>query len=64
MEEFVTAQLRHVSGKPKSGNAAFRVISEMDFSQARAEITQWEKLFANTAYRAQISCRRTWHCAY
>lgn len=41
LEQF-DAALRHTAGNPKSGEAAFAVLSEQDFGDAQAEITAWE----------------------
>ncbi|UWQ62110.1 diaminopropionate ammonia-lyase [Leisingera caerulea] len=41
LEQF-DAALRHTAGNPKSGEAAFTVLSEQDFGDAQAEITAWE----------------------
>ncbi|WP_323778150.1 diaminopropionate ammonia-lyase [Leisingera sp.] len=41
LEQFAVA-LRHTAGNPKSGDAAYTVLSEQDFSGACAEITAWE----------------------
>ncbi|WP_264212403.1 diaminopropionate ammonia-lyase [Leisingera thetidis] len=40
-EQFAVA-LRHTAGNPKTGEAARRVLSELDFSNACAEITAWD----------------------
>lgn len=37
-----TTQLGHVTATRKTGDAALRVLTEQDFAQARAEITEWE----------------------
>ena len=42
MKIFENVRLGHVAGKPHSGEAAYRVLSPTDFSQAIAEITAWE----------------------
>lgn len=36
------AKLGHIAATRKTGDAAFRVLSEQDFANSRAEITQWE----------------------
>lgn len=41
LEQFAVA-LRHTAGNPKSGEAAYSVLSEQDFAKAQAEITAWE----------------------
>ncbi|EDZ48615.1 diaminopropionate ammonia-lyase [Rhodobacterales bacterium Y4I] len=41
LEQFAVA-LRHTAGSPKSGEAAYSVLSEQDFASAQAEITAWE----------------------
>ncbi|MFY0309826.1 diaminopropionate ammonia-lyase [Leisingera sp. D0M16] len=41
LEQFAVA-LRHTAGSPKSGEAAYSVLSEQDFANAQAEITAWE----------------------
>ncbi len=35
-------QLGHVAANRRTGDAALRVLTEQDFAEARAEITQWE----------------------
>lgn len=52
-------QLGHVAAKRKMGDAALRVLTERDFADARAEITQWEgyaatPLVSLSALAAQI----------
>jgi diaminopropionate ammonia-lyase len=42
MDKFSTAQLGYTPGNPKVGEAAYRVISDRNFSDAVAEITAWE----------------------
>ena len=42
MDRFKDAGLRHTSGHPRAGKAAFNVLSERDFSDAVAEITAWQ----------------------
>ena len=39
---FDSGTLRHVAGFSRTGDAATRVVSSVDFADAVAEITQWE----------------------
>ncbi|WP_291736078.1 diaminopropionate ammonia-lyase [Leisingera sp. F5] len=42
MFEKFTVAMRHTAGSPKSGDAAYTVLSEQDFGNACAEITAWD----------------------
>lgn len=42
LERFRSARLRHVSGQPRPGTAAHRVLSAGDFDAAWDEITAWQ----------------------
>lgn len=42
MDEFSTARLGYAPGNPQAGDAAHRILSERDFSDAVAEITAWD----------------------
>ena len=41
-DTFATADLHHIGVTPASGDAAHRVLSEKDFADSWAEITQWD----------------------
>ncbi|MBY6068699.1 diaminopropionate ammonia-lyase [Leisingera aquaemixtae] len=42
MLEKFNAAIRHTAGNPKTGEAAYSVLSEQDFANAQAEITAWD----------------------